>query len=968
MSFTRDEYELISSIEAKLESIKRLTNEGIIINKDDLKNVNQFQSDLLDIENKLLDIRKNSNISSDKNFNKYISDKRELLEIEKKIVAMNQVAASNPSINLNSTQSYIDLLARQSELLNDINQIESNPNFEKDTFNRYQKQNDRLNDIKSSLDEISYRNSRIINDTKEWNKGIDKVKNGYNEFIGNISKSFNILKQVTSYWRKQDEEITKMVSTFGLTSKEFKNYREASYKIGIDMARDYNRTQEDMVKLQQGYSETTGKNIILTKENYDSQFQLHQLMGDDNSLAFTSGIEQFGIGINDAKDSLYDIYTLNKKTGVSWSKTSKNIVDNLKLAQKYNFKGGLENMMEMTVWANKMKVNLQTIGSIAEKISNPEGVIETAARLQVLGGQFSSMANPFQMLYESLEDVGGLAQRVEKMFGNLGVFDKNLGQVTISGPDRIRIRAAAESMGMAYDEAIEIINNKARRTAIQQQLKFNSTLSEENKDFIETLAQWNNKNKSFEIRTFNEEKQTYETKNINKLTNDEIEKLRLEPDDDIKKLVDRTFSINKKAEMIEKTTQSILAASQDGFRDTIITTFSTTSNIISRMEWIGGTITSIAGMLALMKLSMAAKGAVKMFKGAKNIYGSQVNGNGNSQLGSSKFSKIKPFAKGAGMFAAGAAIGGVTSYINSSFDVNDLKNERNALIKSGAISEGSERDKEYIDRIKHAEKLRSAKSLGTAIGSGIGSLLYLVPGAGTVFGSIGSVGGGIAGSMIGDAIVGDYEKIDDGIVSNNKVIQTNKDDSAVFAKNNGPFDKLFGNIIPKIENLNDYVKKTNNNGILSDYKQFKTVFDTNNTYNKKNSLKRLIFEENNENNIDNIKNVIDKSYKNDLSSITNKIIDVKPIGDNVENINQLREIIYKKENSVDNRELNIKPIDININGSLKLDVGNKNIDILNELKDNPIFLRELTKLLVTEMSNSIFGGKPKLNQNRFAKF
>ena len=301
MSFTRDEYELISSIEAKLESIKRLTSEGIIINKDDLENVNKFQSDLLDIENKLVDIRKNSNISSDKDFNKYISDKRELLEIEKKIVAMKQVAASNPSINLNSTQSYIDLLARQSELLNDINQIESNPNFEKDTFNRYQKQNDRLNDIKSSLDEISYRNSKIINDTKEWNKEIDNVKNGYNEFIGNISKSFNILKQVTSYWRKQDEEITKMVSTFGLTSKEFKNYRDASYKIGIDMARDYNRTQEDMVKLQQGYSETTGKNIILTKENYDSQFQLHQLMGDDNSLAFTSGIEQFGIGIKNGE-------------------------------------------------------------------------------------------------------------------------------------------------------------------------------------------------------------------------------------------------------------------------------------------------------------------------------------------------------------------------------------------------------------------------------------------------------------------------------------------------------------------------------------------------------------------------------------------------------------------------------------------------------------------------------------------
>lgn len=72
---------------------------------------------------------------------------------------------------------------------------------------------------------------------------------------------------------------------------------------------------------------------MLTKDNYEAQFQLQQLMGDENSLAFTSGIEQFGVGINDARDRLYEIYKLNKTTGVSWSKTSKDLNNNLKLAQ-----------------------------------------------------------------------------------------------------------------------------------------------------------------------------------------------------------------------------------------------------------------------------------------------------------------------------------------------------------------------------------------------------------------------------------------------------------------------------------------------------------------------------------------------------------------------------------------------------------------------------------------------------------
>lgn len=361
-----------------------------------------------------------------------------------------------------------------------------------------------------------------------------------------------------------------MVATFGLTNDELKKYRDASYKAGVELAFQYGKTQEDMVKLQQGYAEATGKNIVLTKDNYEAQFQLQQLMGDENALAFTSGIEQFGVGINDARDRLYEIYKLNKTTGVSWSKTSKDLNNNLKLAQKYNFKGGLDNMMKMTVWANKMKINMQTIGSIADKISNPEGAIETAAKLQVLGGAFATMANPLQMLYESLDDVGGLAQRVEKMFDGIGRFDRDLGEVRIAGPDRLRVKAAAEAMGMSYEEAMNIVNNKAKRGAVEQDVKFNPEITKDNRDFLATLAQWNNDKKQFEVRTYDEKNRQYINRNINELSNEEIEKLRQEPDDDIRKLVENTFSINANIDKLVNGAKMALAATQeDKYGDTL---------------------------------------------------------------------------------------------------------------------------------------------------------------------------------------------------------------------------------------------------------------------------------------------------------------------------------------------------------------------------------------------------------------
>lgn len=54
-------------------------------------------------------------------------------------------------------------------------------------------------------------------------KNVDGIKKGYQQFTSALKKSFNVIKDSTEFWRKQDEQITKMVATFGLTNDELKN-------------------------------------------------------------------------------------------------------------------------------------------------------------------------------------------------------------------------------------------------------------------------------------------------------------------------------------------------------------------------------------------------------------------------------------------------------------------------------------------------------------------------------------------------------------------------------------------------------------------------------------------------------------------------------------------------------------------------------------------------------------------------
>ena len=159
----------------------------------------------------------------------------------------------------------------------------------------------------------------------------------------------------------------------------------------------------------------------------------------------------------------------------------------------------------------------------------------------------------------------------------------------------------------------------------------------------------------------------------------------------------------------------------------------------------------------------------------------------------------------------------------------------------------------------------------------------------------------MAGGWIADD--GDKNIVNDGISSKRTVIKANKDDTALFAKNNGPFDKLFGNIIPKV------------------------------------------------------------------GDIKNEIIEPKPIGEDVSKIKEVNIKDSVKPKDIKTPNISVKPIDININGTLKLDMGNSNqVDIMKELKNNPNFMRELSRMLVEQMSSSLYGGKPKLDQNRFARF
>lgn len=68
-----------------------------------------------------------------------------------------------------------------------------------------------------------------------------------------------------------------------------------------------------------------------------------------------------------------------------------------------------------------------------------------------------------------------------------------------------------------------------------------------------------------------------------------------------------------------------------------------------------------------------------------------------------------------------------------------------------------------------------------------------------------------------------------------------------------------------------------------------------------------------------------------------------------------------------NTEISIKPVEIRLNGTLNLNGGGQNVNIIDQLKNNQEFLKQLSQMISSEMSKAVNGGKSVAWNGRFGK-
>lgn len=329
---------------------------------------------------------------------------------------------------------------------------------------------------------------------------INNINHALSATKSNLVGIYSELNKMIDPWAKVDDAASKYAKTIAMTEEGMKRLRKTTIdnvvnaKIGIN----YNVSPDELIKYQQKYVQSIGRALRIDNTQQESLAAMHAVMdGRENELA--AAFENFGVSLNGVADHAGKMFADASKTGLSFEKYSDNVAKNIKIAQNYTFKNGLKGLESMAKKATALKLDMGQVASFADKVSTIEGAIDVASKLQVLGGSFAGIADPLGMLNEGLMDMEGLTDRVIKMVGGMGAFNKQTGEVEVSAFNKQRIKAAAQAMGMDYSQLMESVNAGAKREEITRQISASANatgLNNDMKELIKNSATFNEEGKA----------------------------------------------------------------------------------------------------------------------------------------------------------------------------------------------------------------------------------------------------------------------------------------------------------------------------------------------------------------------------------------------------------------------------------------------------------------------------------------
>lgn len=815
--------------------------------------------------------------------------------------------------------------------------------------------------------------------TKAFSNGIKKIKDGFKGIKDGLKNAFEP-------WMKAEHEAKAYAKSVGMSASTSQKFLTNTSKWAADnnIGLLFNKTTDELIKMQGKYSEVLGRNVSLTSEQKKDMLAIENIVGEDTMVDMANNLENFGMGMSDTADFIHKTMSEATKHGIAASKLTKTIRENIKMAQNYTFKNGLDGLTSMAKKAIELKTDMSLVNGFLEKTSTAKGALQTGAQLQVLGGSYAMGSDPLSMMYESLNDIEGLFDRAVGMTQGKVFYNESSGNFEMAAMDRYLMNQAATAMGIDPSKLIDVAFRKASLSKIEGAIDENTNEGvandEDMRRLISNVATWNNGEAVVNING--------KDKKVTELTKEDKTELEAMSKTDSQNLQDMAINLRSLTDIVsgyEKEVNNEQVKKTDSMGKTLRDLLANNAEILNSVARAGAMVKLIGGIVSIfggatkiisgiftsvvgIQNILSVNGGVG--NGVSNMLGGKGKGITSKKIGSlrnvigKKGLRYKVLKGASNVSKLGSKIGGSVTRIATS-----TIGKIGGGVLGGAISLGSDIATGQYSKDKTGSWVKAG---ATTVGAAIGSFIP-IPVVGTMI-------GGFIGGMVGDAInnfrksnsdkvkesIGkELQDIDrnlsslfigvNALVGNYSKDELNKIREAIKDKTltSGELDK---SLIEKLKSNEDFNKfqqagvdvqvEMGKGGLLKGKSHISGGMPILGSNISVEGGEYVINKEATKKNLPLLSKINSGEY-----SINAK----EPLGKQL----TVHKVSYSDgSNMPHNSKIGIDPISINISGTIKLDTNGKTFDLLNLTPGSP-FISQLTNIITKQINRLDYGSYNK---------
>jgi hypothetical protein len=299
--------------------------------------------------------------------------------------------------------------------------------------------------------------------------------------------------QIATFFNSLESAAVKLNTTVGLglaqNVKTFEKTIFEVYKQGLE----FGIAWEDSGKFLDKVGTAMGRLVPINAQTTQDAIIFGKTIGATPEVVgeLISNMTAYGVTQSKSVEIMNKVAATAKASGLNASKLTSAVSKDLYKTQIYGFRNGVDGLTKMAAQAQRVGFSLEKAQTTANKIldGGPEKAIEMASELQALGGNIGSLGDPFQLIHMAQYDMEGLQDQIINASASAVQFNETTGDFKISGEEMLRLRKQADILGLSYEDVAKGAINMRKEQEIASRITFPSTITEEQKNLVASLAE-----------------------------------------------------------------------------------------------------------------------------------------------------------------------------------------------------------------------------------------------------------------------------------------------------------------------------------------------------------------------------------------------------------------------------------------------------------------------------------------------